>query len=126
MVDKKVTFDLDKNIIIEYERYFTKKSIITKHISLYTILYKYIKSEKIKKHLPNPTHEAFFKMLYFEKYFIHIYYYINKTQKICILINHNIHPTGFYSVYLDIDNINQTRFIIIDYIRRLCFNNNIY
>jgi endo-1,4-beta-mannosidase len=124
--NKTVSFNLDKNIIIEYERYFIKKNLKTRHILLYTFLYKNIKSEKMKKYLPNPTHETFFQILRFENYFIEIQYYLNKTQKICILINHNIQLPGFYSTYLNIDNNDETRFIIINYIRKICFNNNIY
>ena len=95
-------------------------------ILLYTFLYKNIKSEKWKKYLPNPTYEIELQILNFGKYFIEIKYYLNNTRRICIFISHNIELPGFFSEYLDIDNNDETRFVIINYIRNICLKNNIY
>ena len=126
-IKKHVTFNLNNNKIIFYDKYIHKHKYKTKYNYLFTFLYKNISDSKWHKHLPIPSKEIFEKKIIFKSYEINITYYINKWGKICLYITNNIqHPRFFSRYFNDNFNINDFRLIIINYIRDLCFKNDIY
>jgi hypothetical protein len=128
---KKVTFDLSQNQIFFFDKYITKHKYKTKYNLIHSILYKNINDSTWFKILPYPTHFIFDKNLtigIYHMYHININYKVNVHNKICLYISNDIQKPEFFSKYFDLENLNIIKFrkIIIDYIRELCSNNNIY
>ena len=125
---KKVTFNLKKNQIIFYKKYIQKHKYKTKHQFIFSILYKNINDSNWFKYLPYPSYYNFDKNLTIGMYHININYKVNVHNKICLYISNDIQKPEFFCKYFDLENLNIIKFrkIIIDYIRELCSNNNIY
>ena len=124
---KQVTFDLDRNQIFYYKKYIQKHNYKTINNILYLFLYKDIKSTKWYKYLPGPSFIQFKQNINIDKYNIRIIYYLNKWDKITLIITNDIKKPDFFSKFIDIKKSNEDfRIIIINYIRNLCFNNDIF
>ena len=133
---KNVTFNLDKNQIIIYKKYIQKHKYKTKKNIIYSYLYKNINDSNWYKYLPKPNIKEFYYKIGFSQSslsnigenMIVIRYKINKWNCICLTIENNFQKPEFFSqFYQSIDfNIVNFRLLIINYIRLLCFNNNIY
>ena len=125
---KWVSFNLQKNQIFFYEKYIHKYKYKTKYNILFSFLYKNMNDSKWYKYLPDPLIIKYEKNIRFNSYKINIIYYINKWGKISLTITDNIRKPHFFTQYFDKYRFKVTdfRIIIINYIRLLCFNNDIY
>ena len=139
---KKVTFNLSQNQTFFYDKYIIKHNYKTNYKIIYSILYKNIDDSNWFKYLPYPTIYNFNKNINIDSYHININYKVNMNNKICLYITNNFQKPDFFSKYFDnntdedgdfIMNDNKKKFniikfrkIIINYIRYLCSNNNIY
>lgn len=126
---KRVSFNLQKNQTFFYEKYIQKYKYKTKYNILFSFLYKDINdSSNWNKYLPAPSLKKFNKRIVVNYNNIYIFYYVNKWDKICLQIENNIQKPNFFCQHLDIKDFNVINFriIIINYIRLLCFNNDIY
>jgi hypothetical protein len=125
---KKVSFNLEKNQIYLYKRYIHKYKYKTKYNILFSFLYKDINDTNWYKYLPTPSLKKFNKKILLNNNNIYIFYYVNKWNKICLQIENNIQRPSFFSQHFDIKGFNviDFRIIIINHIRLLCFNNDIY
>jgi|TARA_B100001971_G_scaffold142259_1_gene131441 hypothetical protein len=124
---KQVTFELDRNQTFYYQKYIQKYNYKTPNNILYYLLYKDIKSTKWYKYLPEPSLKPYKKNININKYSIEILYYFNKWDKINLIITNNIQKPDFFSKFIDIKTSKEDfRIIIVNYIRHLCFNNDIF
>lgn len=124
---KQVTFDLDRNQIFYYKKYIQKYKYKTPNNILYSLLYKDIKSTEWYKYLPEPSIKQYQKNININKYSIRIIYYLNKWDKINLIITNDIQKPDFFSKFIDIKTLKRDfRIIIVNYIRYLCFNNDIF
>jgi len=125
---KEVSFNLQKNQTFFYEKYITKRKYKTKYNILFSFLYKDINDTKWYKYLPTPKTHIYEKRISFNSYRIDITYEVNKWGKICLYISDNIEKPHFFSQFFDQHDfkVKEFRIIIINYIRLLCFNNDIY
>jgi len=125
---KRVSFDLHKNQTFFYDKYITKCKYKTKYNIIFSFLYKSINDTNWYKYLPTPITHTYEKRILFNSYRIDITYEMNKWGKVCLYIRDNIKRPHLFSQYFDKDGfkVKEFRFIIINYIRLLCFNNDIF
>ena len=125
---KRVSFDLKKNQIFFYEKYINKYKYKTKYNRIFYFLYKNINDTNWYKYLPYPSFIKYKITILFNSYKINIIYEINKWGKICVTITDNIKVPHFFIKHFDQKGfkVGDFRINIINHIRLLCFNNDIY